>query len=255
MKFNPKSLKSFFNFIRKSPIDDMAVNAVKNNADDVAMGALDVVDDIPRTHLNNPSIPFPEGTPDSPVTVDQFKEFYNKRRAEDVAARSLFEGFPYDKNALTKGYTYEISDAKNAYGLPLGRVGITSSGHSVKIPEDFMYGASGLDPIYIDGKTFHYPADSLLIDEYRDVLGNDEELLKIDLLNNLSNIDVKDASPYTSGEMPFNTVVYGNFGEWRPHKGDALGKFYKKHGRLPKELNSELLNPYIDLPYDEDLPF
>lgn len=74
MKFNPKSLKSLFEAIRKSPIDDIAVNAAKSNVDDLALGALDVVDDIPQTHLLSSAIPFPEGTPDNPVDVDTFKD-------------------------------------------------------------------------------------------------------------------------------------------------------------------------------------
>jgi hypothetical protein len=60
MKFNPKSLKQLFSAIRKSPIDDMAVSALKNNADDIAVGALNAVDNMPSTGstlqkvLNNP---------------------------------------------------------------------------------------------------------------------------------------------------------------------------------------------------------
>lgn len=99
MKFNPKSLKSFFNFIHKSPIDDMAVNAVKNNADDIAMGALNAVDDIPtsisfndiadahmwrQTHdVNKP-----------PITPAEFKKQFNAGLPERQETRDLLRLFP-----------------------------------------------------------------------------------------------------------------------------------------------------------------
>jgi hypothetical protein len=54
MKIKPHNLKSFFNWVRKSPVDDMAINAVKNNAGNLASGALDAVDDIPNVTYINP---------------------------------------------------------------------------------------------------------------------------------------------------------------------------------------------------------
>lgn len=99
MKFNPKNLKSFFNFIRQSPIDDMAVNAVKNNADDIAMGALDAVNDIPT------SISFDDiadtyrwrQTHDiskPPITPAEFKKQFNAELPARQETRDLLKLFP-----------------------------------------------------------------------------------------------------------------------------------------------------------------
>lgn len=103
MKFNPKSLKSFFNFIRQSPIDDMAVNAVKNNADDMAMGALNVVDDIPT------SISFDDITDahmwrqshdinKPPITPAEFKKQFNAGLPARQETRDLLKQFPDMEN-------------------------------------------------------------------------------------------------------------------------------------------------------------
>lgn len=250
MKFNPKSLKQLFSAIRKSPVDDIAVNAVKNNADDLALGALDVVDDIPQTRLLNSAIPFPEGTPDSPVTVDQFKEFYNKRRAENYAARNMFDGNPYDKSALTPGFEYDfgIPDRDGGF-LNIGSAGISPRGHEVVVPPNYMNANYFAD---IDGKTFHLNGD------YSELLDNHD--LKTELLNNhvweALHGDVKDIIPYMDGEVPPSSTVYSPLDGWRPHNNEALAKFYRKNKRLPNGLNNDKVfdelwfdNSHLDLPF------
>lgn len=250
MKFNPKSLKSFFNFIRQSPVDDIAVNAAKSNIDDLALGALDVADDIPQTHLLNSAIPFPEGTPDNPVDVDTFKDFYSKHRAENYAARNMFDGNPYDKSALTPGFGYDfgIPDRDGGF-LYTGSAGISPRGHEVVVPPDFTNASYFAD---IDGKTFHLNGD------YSELLGNED--LKTGLLNKhtweaLSG-DVKDVVPYADGTVPYADRVTGVYG-WRPHKNTALGKWFNKNKRMPKGISDEGMLDLDDLWANPDdlLPF
>lgn len=101
MKFNPKSLKQLFSAIRKSPIDDMAVNAVKNNADDLALGALDVVDDIPKSiSLDDIAVDSwrkKQGLDDfskSPITPSEFVNDYKSKWHDNFETRELLNTFP-----------------------------------------------------------------------------------------------------------------------------------------------------------------
>lgn len=63
MNFKPKNLKNLFNALRKTPVDDIAIKAAKSNVDDVARGALDIVDDIP-----------------SSISFDDIADTYNYRK-------------------------------------------------------------------------------------------------------------------------------------------------------------------------------
>lgn len=54
MKIKPNALSQMYKWLRKSPIDDIAVNAAKSNVDDVAIGALDAIDDIPNVNYISP---------------------------------------------------------------------------------------------------------------------------------------------------------------------------------------------------------
>ena len=97
MKFNPKSLKSLFKAIRQSPIDDMAVNAVKNNADNIAMGALDVVDDIPTSvSLDDITDAYKNRIPvdKTPITTDEFVANYKAQMPAKYETRQMLDLFP-----------------------------------------------------------------------------------------------------------------------------------------------------------------
>lgn len=101
MKFNPKSLKSFFNFIRQSPIDDMAVNAVKNNADGVAMGALNAVDDIPSSiSFDDIADAYKNRIPADkpPITPAEFKKQFYAELPARQETREVFRLFPELEN-------------------------------------------------------------------------------------------------------------------------------------------------------------
>lgn len=101
MNIKPNTLKSFFNWIRKSPIDDMAVNAVKNNADDLALGALDVVDDIPKSiSLDDIAVDSwrkKQGLDDfskSPITSSEFVNNYKSKMHDKFETSELLSTFP-----------------------------------------------------------------------------------------------------------------------------------------------------------------
>lgn len=101
MKFNPKSLKQLFSAIRKSPVDDMAINAVKNNADDLALGALDVADDIPKAiSLDDIAVDSwrkkqrLDDFSKSPITSSEFVNNYKSKMHDNFETRELLNTFP-----------------------------------------------------------------------------------------------------------------------------------------------------------------
>lgn len=101
MKIKPHNLKSFFNLVRKSPIDDMAINAVKYNADDLALGALDIVDDIPKSiSLDDIAVDSwrkKQGLDDfskPPITPSEFVNDYKSKWHDNFETRELLNTFP-----------------------------------------------------------------------------------------------------------------------------------------------------------------
>lgn len=97
----PKSLKSFYNWVRKSPVDDLVLQASKSNIDDMALGALDVVDDLP-THVSLDDIAVDswrknQGLDDfrnSPITPDEFVNNYKSKLHDKSETRELLNLFP-----------------------------------------------------------------------------------------------------------------------------------------------------------------
>ena len=230
MKFNPTALKDLFGKLAKSGVADDIAKSAANYGDDLARGALNAVDDAPQITLLNSAIKFPKGTPDNPVDVNTFKDFYNRHNAENVAARNLFKGEPYDKSALAPGFGYDfgIPDRDGGF-LGIGSAGISPRGHEVVVPPDFTNASYFAD---IDGKTFHLNGD------YSELLGNED--LKTGLLNKhtweaLSG-DVRDVVPYADGTVPYADRVESYAG-WRPHKNTALGKFFNKNKRMPNGIS------------------
>lgn len=249
MKFNFKQLPQLFKNLVGTKSGSVA-KGIANSADDIALGALNVVDDIPQTRLLNSAISFPKGTPDNPIDIGTFKDFYNKHRSENYAARNLFDGKPYDKSALTPGFGYDfgIPDRDGGF-LGTGSAGISPRGHEVVVPPEFRNTTYFAD---IDGKTFH------LNGNYSDLLDSGD--LKTELLNNhvweALYGDVKDVIPYADGTVPYADRVNGVAG-WRPHKNTALGKWFNKNKRMPNGISDEGIIP-LDDPWanpDDFLPF
>jgi hypothetical protein len=97
----PKSLKSFYNWMRKSPVDDLILQASKSNVDDIALGALDVVDDIPKTiSLDDIAVDNwrkKQGLDDfskSPITPSEFVNNYKSKLHDNLETRELLNAFP-----------------------------------------------------------------------------------------------------------------------------------------------------------------
>lgn len=51
MKIKPNTLSQWFKWIRKSPVDDLVKASAKSSVDDLALGALDAMDDVPAENI------------------------------------------------------------------------------------------------------------------------------------------------------------------------------------------------------------
>lgn len=303
MNIKPHNLKSFFNWIRKSPVDDIAFNAVKSNADDVARGALDVVDDIPSsisfddiadTYNYQKNMPQPKSYDDlisnlktdlsnrhdsrvmnsmfpgygeivSGADAPRFTDFTN----DDVPQLPLDSTPDYDAMAidlLSYGQKPDLIDSvmyPDGFGTPEAfaryyddlELGFQTSPHAILNGRDIQYTAASSDGLIIDGKRYHYPdsvADAnsanMDYDEMLRVLP-EQDMLKANIMDSLGDrahqnyFGIKDIPPYRNG-IPMENVVFSNNFTWRPHNNEALAKFYKKNGRLPKGLNGDYFDEF-----------
>ena len=101
MKIKPNTLSQWFKWVRKPPIDDLVKASAKSNVDDLALGALDVVDDIPKSiSLDDIAVDSwrkKQGLDDfskSPITPSEFVNNYKSKMHDNFETRELLNTFP-----------------------------------------------------------------------------------------------------------------------------------------------------------------
>lgn len=257
MKFNLNTLKNIFKNLSKSPVDDLVKASAKSNVDDVAMGALDVVDDIPkpidvddfeawrkRTFEEAPPVPPPElpkfnSTPD--YEAMDINPLYYGQDPNLIDSVEFPDGFknPYD-------FAHYYEDLERGFATEPSFTYTNDFGRKVTVPKYFQGGMKTTDKIIVDGKPFSMPAEYSWYKMFGpEAYDTNAEITKASIIQKyvdeaaLKTSGISDVMPYANGRMPLNNAVYSNYGTWIPHNNEALAKFYKKNGRLPKGLNSD----------------
>jgi hypothetical protein len=145
MKFNLNALKNTFKTLSKSPVDDLVKASAKSNVDDVALGALDIVDDIPnpidvddfeawrkRTLEESPPIP--------PLTNDEI--------LENLTTSDGADGFPTLLDLYNAGYKFDSTPDYRAMSLKPGAMRISPKrfGQKKHLIDSMDYPDGFIDP-------------------------------------------------------------------------------------------------------------
>lgn len=262
MKFNLAQLGNLFKRLRQSPIDDMALQAVKNNADDVARVAVNTLDDIPSNAPNLPNIEhfgdmaryIDNGTFPSveDLTPPPAIKHYTPSTEDLRITPEMYNNYNFDPDDMLFPDGFEDPDDFAYYydslalGAPLkpSRTSTTKSGHKVTVPEDFARGMSPTDNIIIDNKMYRFPQDYDIYANHAPETVDDLTRLKANILDRYIN------DPSLQDEFSFDGTTYDDLAQLvtgyvhhlshgdhtfaaLPHANTALGKFYKENRRLP----------------------